>query len=92
MVPFLVKQADGNGPGAYMQLRYAGRSPCRCFAPVLDSLSRRITPREIDEHLPQAHLLVSSPTGPRVASFPSFLQPLSESLRAPHTQTKYPRH
>jgi hypothetical protein len=32
---YLVVQADGNRSGALQALRYAGRSPCRCFAPVL---------------------------------------------------------
>ena len=46
-------------PARLHALRYAGRSPCRCFAPVLIQRKRRVTPNAIYEHLPKAHLRVS---------------------------------
>src|SRR3989442_15011730 len=65
-------------------LRYAGRSPCRCFSPVLIPENGEV----LQAHSRASsviHLLVSSQQVLRVTHFPSVLQLLPECFRTPDT-------
>src|SRR5215472_494251 len=81
---FSVMQTDGNRSGALHALRYSGRSPCRCFAPVLihENGELLLVSFSSISRSPPAGLAI--PTGPKVTPLPPVLQLHPECSRAPH--------
>src|SRR3989449_4829029 len=88
---FPVRYADGRKRVRRLHaLGYAGRSPCRCFSPVLIRKKRRVTPCAVASISRKPTCWLAIPTGLKVTPFPSVLQLLSESCRTARSTNHIP--
>src|SRR2546422_3433556 len=88
---FPVRYADGRKRVRRLHaLGYAGRSPCRCFSPVLIRKKKRRVPCAVASISRKPTCWLAIPTGLKVTPFPSVLQLLSESCRTARSTNHIP--